>query len=181
MTPRILLTIVLCVLSLPAHAQTLWQNTKAGMSLREFRQAYPAALKADDDMTFPDYPRGMETRADCDMYTVTQIFGKDFMVRFSFTKDALTRVALMLPGVERAEGEAQTLRATIHDALVEKYGVPDSMRSEESGSNLPYSRVSTWRTKDGVLIREYSVTLGRYLFQTILYSASESKSEIDKL
>jgi hypothetical protein len=102
-----------------ASSQTLWQNTKVGMSPEEVKTLYPAALG-------PKVPYGGESMSENDV----SIFGQLFDVLFQFQDHKLRQVS-----VSSGSGYASSLLGQhldnpaveyleISEELTKKYGAP---------------------------------------------------------
>ena len=111
---KLILSILLLSIAPLAQAQALWGNTSAGMSVDDFRHAYPEAVEVHHEAT----RRG--GTSDYLQVASIKIAGKSFTASFFFREHLLDTVVLQPDTKDPAVISALT--DTLRDALTQKYG-----------------------------------------------------------
>jgi hypothetical protein len=118
---RAILFMVALLMPAVAHAQSLWQNTRAGMSPKEVAAFYPST-------TPPTNVNGREV-----MSTKIDIFKEKFAVLFYFAAHGLSEVTLQATNAQGGLQQPLVTFGLIRDELIAKYGRPVSEKTSTMG------------------------------------------------
>lgn len=157
-----LLLCVFLLLAVTSHAQTLWQGTRAGMSLEEVKALFPST-------TFEKEKNRL-------VLEKTEILERAFHVYFYFKGDKLNEVALGLKSAE-PKLKAPDLFKRFTEVLRSKYG------SELSKSVTPGSFIamqSKWLSEGTTIELELTNSINDTVRIGLSYKADIAK-EADKL
>lgn len=150
--------------SMPVYAQTLWKEAKAGMTVKELKQA----MKELTPPTVPEHMGPNNALQDLLIKKNIKIVNEDFTAHFYFTNNRLIAVHIFADTFVDKQKIAY-LYPMVEDLLRDKYGKPRE-RSIEEG------RKSTeWRSNN-VDISLLYYDLDAKSFLKIIYSVLSNSS-----
>lgn len=157
----------------PAHSQTLWKNTHAGMSLEAVKGQFPKAARPAAPTDLRDGSR--------ELLRLSSVTVQDhtFDALFFFRQKKLTQVSLELQEKGGAVFGLQTFRG-IKTAFDAKYGPPDDEQNQDFDAPTgPASfRLASWRSGRTLITLSYATAAGRLQLLNIAYRpATVGKSD----
>lgn len=162
---KLILSFLMLAIAPLAQAQSLWGNTSAGMSVDDFRHAYPEAVEINHEPT---------RRGGTSDYLQLQninIADQSFTASFFFREHLLDTVVLQPNTKDPALMSA--LADTLRDALTQKYGAASGQR--EIHGDFANGKVWTW-SKDGTTVSLELLSISKPISLQVRYDAKAARA-----
>lgn len=155
----------------PALAQTLWQNTRVGMSVAEVKGLFPNAEPGNRERLYTGAADELRIRD-------YEIAGEPFGIDFYFAEDKLQEVVLQAQHVKSRDRRSNLdTYGKLVDLLTEKYGRPNGC---QTARNITWFQGCEWNGPHSKIDIVYVDIGGQPIVLSIYYQGRSGSEPAEK-